>query len=223
MCTVMADADTPSTEKPFPEAEKPHKAKAASLNTALEESFSRVREDILQMKKVLNQHAEQLTEVNAKLEGFVNMYEFFEYMQHIDQQLELFKGTYAKQETFEAHRQELGRKITEMDHLQDMEKRFREELDSLRKQPDSRVQEDLNKMDADILTLKKSLNRQRQLELEFTKHLGGVSQVAESMKRMEGELLRNAETIAALQKRVTAEKAAVEHDMDHLRAGRRRK
>jgi len=64
----MADADTPSTEKPFPEAEKPHKAKAASLNTALEESFSRVREDILQMKKVLNQHAEQLTEVNAKLQ-----------------------------------------------------------------------------------------------------------------------------------------------------------
>src|SRR3990167_6216845 len=72
--------DIAPARKPFPDVElHPPERAGQSLNRALEESFARVREDIVQIKKALNDQAEQMSQLGAKVEGFVNMYEFFEY------------------------------------------------------------------------------------------------------------------------------------------------
>lgn len=81
------------SEIPFPEAaEERIEIKAGSqLNRALEESFARVKSDILELKKALNQQAQQISEINTKIDGFINMYEFFEHMQKFDQKMEGYR------------------------------------------------------------------------------------------------------------------------------------
>ena len=223
----MADERGRGYRKPFPEVdERQPERRTKTLNRALEESFRRVREDIQQIKRALNDQAEEISDLHAKVEGFVNMYEFFEYMQHIDSQMEIFKRDFMKKEHFEEHQKELRERMKAMDSLLESDRRLKEELAALKSSsrgqaPDpgnlAHVYEEITKLDADILDLKKSLNRQRRLEFAITNKLGGVEQLADNLKQMEEELERNAHHIAEMQKRIRKERKQVTEDVEKLK------
>lgn len=237
----MGTDEAPGTEKrsiaparkPFPDVElHPPERPGQSLNRALEESFARVREDIVQIKKALNDQAEQMSQLNAKVEGFVNMYEFFEYMQHIDSQLEGLKERFLHKDSFDVHVRELSAKMAEMDRLLARDAEMKRELEQLRKSPPeqaggegalTQVYQEIAKLDEDILDMKKSLNRHRKLEYDIANQLGGVETVAAALKRMETDLHANAAHIEDLRKRVSDERREVEHDMDAARGTSQRR
>ena len=225
--------DIAPARKPFPDVElHPPERAGQSLNRALEESFARVREDIVQIKKALNDQAEQMSQLGAKVEGFVNMYEFFEYMQHIDSQLEGLKERFLHKDSFESHVKELSAKMAEMDRLLARDAEMKREIEQLKKSPPeqaggegalTQVYQEIAKLDGDLLDMKKSLNRHRKLEYDIANQLGGVETVASALKRMEADLQANAAHIEELRRRVLDERRDVEHDMMAARGTAQRK
>ncbi len=217
----MAEGEDSGLRKPFPEVDGPRvERRKASLNRALEESFARVREDILQIKRAMNDHAEQLSELNAKVDGFVNMYEFFEYMQQIDTQMEGFDSKFLMKSVFEEHQKELSEKISQLDSTLKTDEKLKGELVKMEstlpageKVIVKTVTREITEMDGDVKELKKTLEKEKELESKAKQELQDADGLSADLKALQKEMKDNAEVISRLQERIEKEQVRIDKDM----------
>src|SRR3989338_4756688 len=225
-------------EPPEAEARKGGKAKPAPrmptgrqsvLGTILEESFSRVRQDIEHVRELQERQSSELKGVLTSVERLTKQHTNLQDAQKDSKGLaaELKDVRTRLEELQRSHEMKFNTQIRDMlDQLEGVrrdvgksevhldEGLFRENFDKIAKKDlelknaggkadDASVAklfEDLNELDNEIIDLKREMNKERKVSLDIRKDMDELSSAVRELKELEGSLSENTRQIGELQR-----------------------